>query len=423
MRLSVATNFQPDLVDGLEPYPVQELYGKLRQDSVGGGRSPYQLAPVSRRQLAEHVAHAHRCGVKFNYLLNASCMGNREITRKGQREIERLLQWLTEIEVDAVTVATPYMLKLIKRRFPHFSVRISLFTGVDRVRKAQIWEELGADCIVLDSILVNRELKTLEQIRKHVDCDLELLLNNNCLMGCALSPSHMDAIAHSSQAWDANGGFFIDWCFLKCTEMRLRDPVNYIRSGWIRPEDMHLYEDLGFDLFKVTERDVPTEVLLNRVDAYHRRHYDGNLLDLIQPYAFSGVKEDRRYYHKDWRWYLRFLIRPRLINPLRLQVLKKLVDIRCMVSPVDGEPPVFIDNRALDGVMDHFVKTGCRELDCDECGWCRAYADKAVCFDEDKRRRALAAYDEFFAAMEGGSLWRYLPGAPKGAGACARCED
>jgi len=67
----------------------------------------------------------------------------------------------------------------------------------------------------------------------------------------------MNALAHAGQEWHGNRGFFIDWCFLRCTEMKLRDPVNYIRSEWIRPEDIPAYEEMGYDLFKVTERDLP----------------------------------------------------------------------------------------------------------------------------------------------------------------------
>ena len=90
MKLSVATNFDPGLVESLEGYPVEDLFGKLREDAVGGGRAPYQLAPVTRKRLAEHVRHARRAGIGFNYLLNASCLGNREMTRSGQKEIEKL---------------------------------------------------------------------------------------------------------------------------------------------------------------------------------------------------------------------------------------------------------------------------------------------------------------------------------------------
>lgn len=38
MKLSVATNFDDRLIDKLKDYPVYEVYGKLQQDYVGGGR-------------------------------------------------------------------------------------------------------------------------------------------------------------------------------------------------------------------------------------------------------------------------------------------------------------------------------------------------------------------------------------------------
>jgi hypothetical protein len=272
-----------------------------------------------------------------------------------------------------------------------------------------MWEEMGADCIVLDSILVNREFATLSRIRKSVKCDLELLVNNNCLSACALSPSHMTALAHAGQSWHGNRGFFIDWCFLRCTEMKLREPVNYLRSEWIRPEDLWMYEEMGYDLFKVAERDLPTPVMLGRVRAYASRRYDGNLLDLVQPYAFQGMNGDEPYYRKGPGWLLRHLLRPLLVNPARMLLLKRLVDLRHMTRPVDGPPPVYVDNRALDGFLERFRETGCRDVDCGECLWCHQFASKAVRLDEEARAKALAAYEELFRALDGGDMWRYLP--------------
>ncbi|MGZ8441445.1 MAG: U32 family peptidase [Candidatus Deferrimicrobiaceae bacterium] len=410
MRLSVATNFDPALIETMREYPVVELFGKLREDAIGGGRAPYQLAHVSRRRHADHVRHARRAGIGFNYLLNASCLGNREMTRAGQREIEELAGWLCEIGVSSVTVSSPYLLALVKTRYPALKVRVSVFGGVDRVRKAQMWEEMGADCIVLDSILVNRELAALERIRKAVRCDLELLVNNNCLSGCALSPMHMNALSHAGQEWHGNRGFLIDWCFLKCTEMKLRDPVNYIRSEWIRPEDLHVYEGLGYDLFKIAERDIPTPIMITRVRAYAERRYAGNLLDLVQPFAFRGGKGGETHYRRGPGWFLRFLLRPGLVNPLRMALLKRLADLRRMTGPVTGEPPVYIDNRSLDGFLTRFRESGCRDIDCAECRWCHEFARKAIRIDETARARALEAYDAVFQALHDGSMWRYLPG-------------
>ena len=409
MRLSVATNFDPELVEQCRDYPVTELFGKLQTDAVGGGRAPYQLGKISRRQLSDHVRHVRDSGFAFNYLLNASCMGNREITRKGQKEINKLLDWINDIGVTAVTVASPFMLQMIKARHPHLKVRISVFGGVDRVRKAQMWEELGADCIVLDSILVNRELETLREIRKAVKCDLELMANNNCLTGCAMSPMHMNTLAHAGQAWHENKGFFIDWCFLKCTEMKLRNPVHYIRSEWIRPEDLPLYEEMGYDLFKLAERDIPTEMMMLRVKAYSERHYDGNLLDLIQAYGFKGVKENHSYYKHGLGWLLRFILRPSLANPLRMLPLKRLAELRGMTRPIEGKPPVYIDNRALEGFMERFKTTSCVGVDCEECLWCHEFAAKAITIDETSRAAALQTYEELFASLNGGSMWCYLP--------------
>jgi collagenase-like PrtC family protease len=409
VRLSVATNFDPLLVEALRGYPVVELFGKLREDAVGGGRAPYQLAPVSRKRLAEHVRDARRAGIGFNYLLNAACLGNREITRTGQSEIEGLCSWLVKIGVTSVTVASPQLLRLVKERFPGLKVRISVFGGVDRVRKAQMWDEMGADCIVLDSLQVNREFASLERIRKAVRCDLELLVNNSCLSACAFSQAHMNALAHAGQAWHENGGFFIDWCLLRCTEMKLRDPVNYIRSEWIRPEDLRLYEEMGFDLFKVAERDLPTPVMATRVRAYAGRRYDGNLLDLVQPFALQGVNGNERYFRKGPAWFLRFLLRPGLVNPARMLLLKRLADLRHMTTPVAGPPPVFVDNRALDGFMERFRESGCRDQECETCRWCHEFAGKAVRVDPTRRAEALEAYEALFRSLDRGDMWRYLP--------------
>ena len=65
MRLSVATNFDDQLLDQLQGFPVVEVFGKLPRDYVGGGRASYMLAPLSRRRLAHHVAEARKRGIRW----------------------------------------------------------------------------------------------------------------------------------------------------------------------------------------------------------------------------------------------------------------------------------------------------------------------------------------------------------------------
>jgi hypothetical protein len=49
-------------------------------------------------------------------------------------------------------------------------------------------------------------------------------------------------------------------------------------------------------------------------------------------------------------------------------------------------------------------------VECEACRWCHDFAAKAVRVDPEESRQALAAYDELFRSLDGGAMWRYLPG-------------
>ena len=410
MRLSVATNFEPNLIDALKGYPVYELFGKLPADPLGGGRASYMLSPLSKRALAAHVRDTHRRSIRFNYLLNAACLDNREWTRKGQQEIRGFLDWLAEIEVDAVTVSLPYLLVLIKRCYPQLQVTVSVFAGVDHVQKAKMWEELGADCITLESLSVNRRFSLLASLRKSVKCGLMLLANTNCLQSCAFSQAHMVALSHASQSGHPSRGFLLDYCFLQCSRMKLAEPVNYIRSDWIRPEDLRHYEALGYDRFKLAERNAPTEVMVRRVRAYSEGRYDGNLLDLVQGWGFRSSPEPSGYFGRGLFWSLRTFLRPWTVNPLQLMKIRRLAEAQGMLNPLRRDPPVVIDNRALDGFLEFFFTVDCHERDCEECGYCSRVAEQAVRIDPEFRRDTLRHYDEVLENLRSGAMWRYGQG-------------
>ena len=60
MRLSIATNFDDELLQDPHGYPAVEVFGKLPRDSVGGGCASYMLAPISRGGLKRHVEEARK---------------------------------------------------------------------------------------------------------------------------------------------------------------------------------------------------------------------------------------------------------------------------------------------------------------------------------------------------------------------------
>ena len=274
MKLSVAANYYCAIVSELARHPVDEVYGKLAADPFGGGRPSYMGTPLSWRGLRDYAAALDRYGIAFNYLLNASCMGNREWSRRWQRKLARLLERLESMGIRRLTVSTPFLLEAVKARFPGFRVKVGIYAQVDTPRRARFWEDLGADAITLESFSINRDLERLEAIREAVQCDLQLIANHPCLPNCALQPYHQNGFAHAS---DGSRGLFLDYCFLGCSRRRLEDPSLLIKSAWIRPEDTAAYEAMGYTRFKLLERGIPSPELLKRVRAYAERSFDGNL--------------------------------------------------------------------------------------------------------------------------------------------------
>lgn len=403
IRLSVATNFDDDLPELIKPYGATELFGKLTRDAAGGGRASFTLPRMSRRRLAEHVRHTHKSGLQFNYLINSACMGNREFSRSGQKVLRGLLDWLSEIEVDGLTVSIPYIVELVKSRYPHFKVKIGVFAEVDTPKKSKFFEELGADCITLQPLIVNRDFQRLRAIRDAVKCELQLVANSNCLLECPMTPYHNVGLSHASQK--GSSGFFIDYCLIRCLVEKLVEPVNYIKSPWIRPEDLHHYEALNYNSFKILERGAPTATMLRRVRAYHGRRFDGNLIGLVQCYGFAD-KPSKKQPMRRWLWEVWEMFKPWKVDPLRLLPLKRLANLQGMIyAPSGGQDMFSVDNRALDGFVDRFVQENCINLDCDRCLYCHEYARRAVHIDENYRRECLMLAQQLLEDLKSGRMW------------------
>ena len=412
MKLSVATNFQPDFLDAMEGYPVTELFGKLPSDSIGGGLASFMLSPLTVGQLKDHVRSAAEKGIGFNYLINPACMDNREYTRQGQADLERLLGLVEECGATAVTVSLPFLMSIIKKRHPGLKVRIGVYARVDNVAKAKFWEELGADCITLESISVNRDFALLKAIRNAVQLELQLIANSNCLMFCPLSGQHMVNLSHASQKGHASHGFMIDFCALRCSAEKLTDPSNYLRSEFIRPEDLDSYLKMGFTSFKILERGAPTAVMAQRVRAYSEGSFDGNLLELIQPYGYkdkSGVGTGGS--GNFWK-FLKYFFRPGIVKTTELLKLKKLAEKRGLLSAMEWDP-VYIDNKELDGFLTGMKEIDCRTTDCMVCGYCSAWTEKAVKMDKNFQSEMLLLYSDAFGSLYSGKLWGVEARSPK----------
>ncbi len=402
MKLSVPANYDIDIVPELARYPVTEVYGKLPSDCVGGGRPSYMGTPLTMNSLERYVTALRRHGIAFNYLLNSSCHRNREWTRSWQKRLMRLLERLGSIGVRHITVSTPFLLEVIKTRFPQFVVKVGIYAQVDTPRRAKFWEDLGADAINLESFSINRDFQRLAAIRQAVRCDLQLITNHCCLPNCPLQSYHQNGFAHSS---DGSSTVFIDYCFLWCSEMRLKDPALFIKSGWIRPEDICRYEALGYETFKLIERGMPSAELLRRVVAYSTRCFEGNLAELLLPYCFKQPVLRSRF------WLLRYFLKPFQVPPHKLWRLLQLVRSQGMLFP-QPEQHIHIDAKRIpDNFLDAFQNRQCASEGCAGCGYCESVSRNVLRIDPDFRRQSLEQYRFVHDALKTGRLWDIDHGA------------
>jgi len=352
MKLSVPSRFEPELLDALKALSnfeaVGEVYGSLPYSIVGHGRVSDLVARFGEfgfERVKEFTSQAHSIGLGVNYLANSLCLGELPFDREGRGRITHYIEEVVETGVDKITVATPYLLRLVKSEFPDLKVQVSVYAHVDNLQKFRRWEELGADVINLPAI-VNRDFTLLREIAGSPRrAEVELLVNESCLFHCPYALYHHTVSSHRSKMQPEG---ILDYCILECTLDRLERPAEILRAPWIRPEDLAYYEGLGVEWFKVQGRQMPIGWILRTVAAYSERSYKGNLMDLISPT------------YPDWS--------------ARSTVLKE-VAARSRVDSLKP-PSIYIDNSLLDGFFKTLVdKGGCGDLQ--ECGLCR-YCDRAA---------------------------------------------
>ena len=337
MALIAPTVFDDDLAGFYAENGVTSVYGKLPVDSLGGGHETVMLADIGWDRLATHIRLCRSLGLDFNYVMNATCFGLAEFDNNTRDNVFRFLDKLADAGVSSVTVSNPTLVQLVKTNYSGIDVKVSACAYVKSVGELKYWEGLGADVVVVDPLQANRDFKTLKGIARVATAELELIVNNNCFQYCPEIYNHQNFLSHSSSQ-TLPTVVEHDYSYNWCSHERLREPANYLIADWIRPEDLVHYEAIGYHRFKITDRNTPVEFLRKRIGAYHARRYDGNLLDLIQHFAY---RDD--------------------------------------VAAEEYLAGVYIDNRKLDDYMKMFLRGDCKARDCGGlCRYCFRYAEDVI---------------------------------------------
>lgn len=303
IKFDLAYNFDKRLIEALtENGIVSGVYAKMKHDVIGGGRASLILPDVTWETIEQHVQLCHKKNIRFNYLLNALSLGNNEFVKEHHRKILELLDNISESKVDSVTVANPYLCEMIKKQYPHLEVSVSVNMRIRSLQQIRYWEGFGADEITLDQ-LVNRDFGLLREILKYTKqtgTRIRLFANNLCLHDCPIRTNHGISNSHASQTGQYTLDSHILYEYYLCTLLKMSNPTKLISATWIRPDDVHYYEDLMKEVgnhnlsLKLVERASTTEYLLKIIEAYSNRSYDGNLMDIIYAIQQRFLKDPEK---------------------------------------------------------------------------------------------------------------------------------
>lgn len=270
------------------------------------GRSPIGDAADAEAGLArfeQDLRDLRGLGVKLNILFNANCYGAHGMSRELEAEIVRVMTRLDELAggVESATTTSPAIAHILKQHCPRVerrasvNMRIGTIAGMEYLAHLFDTYYVQRDC--------NRDLASLRELKSWADAHgkrLGLLANSGCLRHCSGQTFHDNLVAHESEVsqMDNLPDFMPYTCWQHLRE-RAHWPV-VLQGTWIRPEDLHHYEEL-FPVVKLATRlhQRPHAVLR----AYAQGRFAGNLLDLLEPgfsRAFAPWVLDNTRFPADW---------------------------------------------------------------------------------------------------------------------------
>jgi len=173
----------------------------------------------------------------------------------------------------------------------------------------------------------------------------------------------------------------------------------FISAGWIRPEDTARYEALGYSTFKLLERNIPSEVLVERARAYHDRRWEGNLADLLLSWGFKK---------RPPQWSPVHMLKAFRAWKMPLGLAKDALAFmkgQGMLLYTQPKNPIFIDSAAIPAnFLDRFQKGRCNQRNCSDCGYCEGIANRAVSIDPQFLEEILPIYENLETKLVAGQF-------------------
>ena len=296
----VGTNFDERLLDELdklnktyEGNKIIEIYGSDRLTADLAARPDFRLPLLTKQQIESYVKKANEYGIKFNYTLNSFFpYGSKKEFVKNIDNIKDVINFLENIGVFRITVANPILLELIRNEIKsNIQIELSTCAHIDAITQIKYMYEKYNVTKICNNLIKNRDFDFLKAAADYCNKNgiiYELMVNEFCGVGgkdfathCVYRDSCYMCHATNKTLDDANS--FNEYPMRICSESRNENPANWLKTRFIRPEDIKYYNNIGINHFKITGRTGSTDYIIKTVESYMSQNYEGNLLNLWKP--------------------------------------------------------------------------------------------------------------------------------------------
>jgi|GEM_PF-1233566 len=331
---------------------IFEMYGSLPKDVIGNLRPAWAINDIGLAELKEFIEILHESGIQFEYIINSTIYPIPIHQTLG--DALDFIGELVDVGVDSLTITNPFLITFVKEHYPNLKITASISNEISTIQQVIEFDNLGVDCIVLDRD-VNRNFEFLKRAVKSTKKQIKLLCNSSCVFQCINVQYHANYssfLSNCDLVEDTKAGGKTPFCSLYCKYRKFSNPIEHIKTPWIRPEDLNIYNKMGIQYFKIDGRDKSTSFVLEVVESYLRQNYSGNFLRLL----------NKRY-----------------IDNVNRICCQNALCAESNGTGIDDVWKIWIDNRDLDGFVDSFItsKRNCLG-DCIVCKACDTLSDRLL---------------------------------------------
>jgi len=240
--------------------------------------------PERRAQIVSDLKWARANGVQLDTIFNANCYGDISMTETlADLVTDRLKEMDAEgLMPEHLTTTSPFIATVVRQRFPRIRIRWSINMDIATC------DALGYVTDLFDSFYAGRNShRRLEYVKKmsawaeEHGKEMGMQANPGCLKNCTYHTFHNNLHGHNRMGQSAAAAKFNFTNFLCRTHYEQGHYEDFLRSIWIRPEDLPMYEPYVSVVKLATRRHpFPDKIIA----AYAKCSYDGDLAEIMDPF-------------------------------------------------------------------------------------------------------------------------------------------